>query len=100
MNEKRHERSLIVLIDGKVGGKIQITIGASEIYLFGICLLPEFRGQGYGRSVLTQVVNQLSKERHQPISLEVASANRQALNLYHRCGFREVTAYDYYRQSV
>lgn len=96
----RHERCLIVLIDGKVGGKIQITIGTSEIYLFGICILPEFRGQGYGQSMLTQVVNQLSRERHQPISLEVASANRQALNLYYRCGFREVTAYDYYRQTV
>ncbi|MCB9103782.1 MAG: GNAT family N-acetyltransferase [Anaerolineales bacterium] len=88
------------MVDDLIVGKIQVTLGADEIYLSGFCLWPDYRGQGYGRSILTQIVNQLNRERRQPIVLEVACANRQALSLYQSCGFREVTAYDYYRQPV
>ena len=90
----------IAMVDDLIVGKIQVTLGADEIYLSGFCLWPDYRGQGYGRSILTQIVNQLNRERRQPIALEVACANRQALNLYQSCGFQEVTAYDYYRQPV
>lgn len=96
----RHRRNWIVLVNGEVAGKIQIAVGAEEIYLFGFCLLPKFRGRGYGRSVLAQIVTRLANERRQPLSLEVAATNRQALKLYQSCGFHEVTAYDYYRQPV
>lgn len=101
-NEKRsrNRRLFIAMVDDLIIGKIQVTLGADEIYLSGFCLWPDYRGQGYGRSILTQTVNQLSRERRQPIALEVACANRQALNLYQSCGFQEVTAYDYYRQPV
>ena len=101
-NEKRsrNRRMFIAMVDDLIVGKIQVTLGADEIYLSGFCLWPDYRRQGYGRSILTQIVNQLNRERRQPIALEVACANRQALNLYQSCGFQEVTAYDYYRQPV
>ncbi|MCB0214602.1 MAG: GNAT family N-acetyltransferase [Anaerolineae bacterium] len=95
-----HQRNWIIMVDNTIAGKIQVTIGPEEIYLSGFGIFPEFRGRGYGRSVLTQVVKQLADERRQPIALEVAGTNRHALTLYQQCGFREVTAYDYYRQAV
>lgn len=81
-------------------GKINVWSSATETYISGFCIQPEYRGQGYGKTALTRVLEQLAAERHTQVVLEVACENEHALSLYQQCGFRTITAYDYYRLPV
>ena len=81
-------------------GKLNVLINEVETYISGFCVWPEHRRKGYGKMMLTQTLEQLVAERHQNIVLEVACENDHALSLYQHCGFRVVTAYDYYRLPV
>lgn len=81
-------------------GKINILSNDVETYISGFCLWPQYRRQGYGKIMLTRTLEQLLAERHQNIVLEVACENEHALALYEHCGFRSVTAYDYYRLLI
>lgn len=81
-------------------GKINIWSNETETYISGFCIWPEYRGQGYGKTVLTRILEQLAAEHHAQVVLEVACENEHALALYQQCGFRTVTAYDYYRLPV
>lgn len=62
---------------------------------FGV--LPAYRGRGYGRQLLAQVVTLLASESWKRVLIEVETRNQNALGLYRSCGFREVTTYDFYR---
>lgn len=57
--------------------------------LFGLCVLPAFRGQGIARALVERV---LAQARTTPgtriVQLKVAQPNTPALRLYESCGFR------------
>lgn len=95
----RRRRILVAMLGTEKIGKIHMLIG-EETYISAFCVLPQYRGQGYGKTILSQAVEQLAAEDHHNISLEVESKNRNALSLYERCGFQIVTAYDYFRLPV
>ncbi|NHW34546.1 GNAT family N-acetyltransferase [Paenibacillus aceris] len=79
-------------------GKIGAMIGEDASgFIYGFCVLPAYRGKGYGRHILSQTITEL-KQRHQAglIKLEVAVENEKALGLYESCGFRTKNANDYY----
>ena len=67
----------------------------------GVCTHPDHRGKGYGTSLIWEVVRK--HRRDGDVSwLHVASANRKAIELYHRMGFvtsREVTLHRVSRKS-
>lgn len=90
---------LVTLGPAKIG-KINVWSGETETYISGVCIQPEYRGQGYGKTVLTRLLEQLAVENHAQVVLEVACENEHALSLYQQCGFRTITAYDYYRLPV
>ena len=67
----------------------------------GVCTHPDHRGKGYAASLIWEVVRK--HRRDGDVSwLHVASANRRAIELYHRMGFvtsREVTLHRVTRKS-
>jgi ribosomal protein S18 acetylase RimI-like enzyme len=67
----------------------------------GVCTHPDHRGKGYAASLIWEVVRK--HRRDGDVSwLHVASANRKAIELYHRMGFvtsREVTLHRVFRKS-
>jgi ribosomal protein S18 acetylase RimI-like enzyme len=67
----------------------------------GVCTHPDHRGKGYATSLIWEVVRK--HRRDGDVSwLHVASANRKAIELYHRMGFvtsREVTLHRVFRKS-
>ncbi|MCL4295799.1 MAG: GNAT family N-acetyltransferase [Anaerolineae bacterium] len=81
-------------------GKINVLMNEVETYISGFCVWPEHRRKGYGKIILTRTLEQLVVEGRPNIVLEVACDNEHALLLYQHCGFRTVTAYDYYRLPV
>jgi ribosomal protein S18 acetylase RimI-like enzyme len=81
-------------------GKIHVLTTEIETYISGFCIWPEYRRQGYGKIILTRTLERLVARGCQNIVLEVACENEHARTLYQQCGFRTVTAYDYYRLPV
>jgi ribosomal protein S18 acetylase RimI-like enzyme len=90
-------RVIVAFLERTRIGKIGVSMNETETYIAGFCLLPEYRGRGYGRAILTHTVAQLVAEQRPNICLEVACSNEQALSLYRHCGFEAVTTYDYYQ---
>ncbi|MBA2941683.1 GNAT family N-acetyltransferase [Paenibacillus sp. CGMCC 1.16610] len=79
---------------GKIGAMIETDASG---FIYGFCVLPERRGQGYGRVILSQTIGELKmKHRAGLIKLEVSVENEKALGLYESCGFRTKNANDYY----
>lgn len=93
-------RVWLVILGLATIGKINVWSNETETYISGFCIWPEYRGQGYGKTVLARILEQLAAESHAQVVLEVACENEHALSLYQQCGFRTVTAYDYYRLPV
>lgn len=68
--------------------------GRAGIYAFGV--LPEYRGQGYGRELLRWTMERMRVDGYPRIYLEVDLDNEPAKALYRSCGFVETTIYEYY----
>lgn len=98
--DNEYRTTYIAEIEGKVIGKIGITMDGEDGYIFGFGIKSEYRRKGYGRIVLSLILEKLLKDNINSIILEVASENDKALGLYKSCGFKESTVYDYYKLDV
>ncbi|MGM9986282.1 MAG: GNAT family N-acetyltransferase [Bacillaceae bacterium] len=87
----REGRSFYIIEVGEEKvGKIAIQQEGNETWIYGFGILQAYRGKGYGKEVLIQVINTELKENNS-IHLEVDSQNEHAKRLYEKCGF---VAYD------
>lgn len=85
----------IILVDKHPAGRLYVDRWEREIRIVDITLLPPFRGQGVGSSLLTTLIGE-SVAAGKPLSIHVEKFN-PAMRLYERLGFRqigEVGAYD------
>ena len=67
-----------------------------EIGIYGFVVRPEYRGRGYGRQILQDVICAIRAKSPKGIMLDVETDNTNALGLYLSCGFEIRTTYDYY----
>lgn len=81
-------------------GRINIHIRDGNAHFFGFSVLPAHRRQGYGQQILQGAIRIAADKGLRSMTLEVACDNRKALELYHRCGFREVYVNDYSRLAL
>jgi ribosomal protein S18 acetylase RimI-like enzyme len=79
------ERSIVTIGAASVG-RLYVDRSAVEVRLVDIALVPEVRGRGLGRSLLTDLVGQAAAAGL-PVRLSVVSGN-PARRLYARLGFR------------
>ncbi|MCF6137715.1 GNAT family N-acetyltransferase [Pseudalkalibacillus berkeleyi] len=78
---------------GKVHMEVQSGVGG----IYGLGVLPEYRGKGFGRDILMKAIEKLKEKQVQQIMLQVAVKNMNALNLYQSCGFKETSTMDYFK---
>ncbi|WP_173223414.1 GNAT family N-acetyltransferase [Paenibacillus alba] len=79
---------------GKIGAMVE---AEGTGFIYGFCVVPEFRAKGYGRHILRQTITELQKmDKATYIKLEVSVENEKALGLYESCGFTTKNANDYY----
>jgi ribosomal protein S18 acetylase RimI-like enzyme len=76
----------LVLIDGQPAGRLFLHRQESEIRIIDIALLPAYRGQGIGTTILKEILQE-GRERNLPVTIHVERFN-PALHLYVRLGFR------------
>lgn len=64
--------------------------------IYGFVVRADFRGQGIGRKIMSQLIQQLLEKGAETVYLEVESTNDAAVHLYRSIGFEEQTLFDYY----
>lgn len=99
-NEKIWNATFMAEYKGVNIGKVRNIIEDGNGGIYGFAVLPEYRGKGYGREILNLAIKELLKLNPKKITLEVASENERALNLYKSCGFEVVTVYNYYEIAL
>jgi ribosomal protein S18 acetylase RimI-like enzyme len=83
-------------IDQNIVGKVHVQLHSGIGGIYGLGVLSEYRGKGYGRSILMMAIEKLKESNASEIMLQVAAENSNALNLYKSCGFMETSTMDYY----
>lgn len=82
----------VILVDGQLAGRLIVGHWADREHIADIALLPEYRGQGVGTTLL-QGVLAIAADRGVPTTVHVQRWNR-AQDLYGRLGFAPTGADD------
>ena len=78
----------VVLEDDSVIGTISVVATAKGLYLRGMGIVPQARGQHIGRWMLEQVQQFAAEQGHRRMLLSTTPFLAQAIRLYERFGFR------------
>lgn len=90
------KNTIYIIENGKEAiGKIAVRREDRESWVVGFAILPEYQGNGYGKSALMQTVLSEAKMGNS-IYLEVALNNKNARKLYEQSGFSEFETQDYF----
>ena len=93
-------RYYLALLNDVYIGKIDVSLSEYEALIYNFGILPQYRGRGFGRQMLARTIQELLATGQQRITLEVETANKNALGLYKSCGFKESSRYDYYAFDI
>ena len=99
MPEDEEKRGMTIYLaekDKQVIGKVNLQTSAKVGGIYGLGVLPEYRGKGFGKAILLEAVEKLKEAKSQKIMLQVATENLTALGLYRSCGFHETSVMDYF----
>jgi ribosomal-protein-alanine N-acetyltransferase len=78
-----------------------MTFGAGEAHLLNVCVRRDQQGKGFGRLMVSHVLDRARVLGGDVLFLEVRPTNAIALKLYDSLGFREIgTRKDYYPSAV
>lgn len=87
-HEAYHDASFeVILLDGIPAGRLYLWESKLQIRIVDIALLPEYRNQGAGTSILHELIRK-SETTGKSLSIHVEVYN-PALNLYKRLGFTQ-----------
>ncbi|RBP66627.1 ribosomal protein S18 acetylase RimI-like enzyme [Alkalibaculum bacchi] len=96
--ESENRIQYIGMIDKKHIGMGSASLGNDEASIFGFGVSPQYQGKGFGRAMLKRILTDLKNRGRENITIEVDSTNKNAFNLYKKCGFKVETSFDYYRK--
>lgn len=88
----------IAAVNNKPVGMCGVSYEKDEASIFGLGILPEYQGKGYGKQMLILLLDNIAGENVENIFIEVDSTNVRAFNLYKNCGFEIEVAIEYYRK--
>jgi len=94
--EKSGMITYLAQIDQQIIGKVHTHLSQGIGGIYGLGVLPEYRGKGYGKAILLKAIDKLKEANAGDIMLQVAVDNANALRLYQSCGFLETSTMDYY----
>lgn len=103
--EEEAQRGMFIYmaeVVGEIIGKanLQVIDGVDEAArkagIFGVGVLPEHRGRGYGRCILMGMLEKCSERKIDSVFLQVEAKNETALTLYLSCGFEVTSSMEYF----
>lgn len=83
--------------EGELIGVCGLSYGEHSAFIFGFGVKEKYQGFGYGRELLTYLIELVSKKSYSFITLHVSSLSAKALTLYDHMGFCIKSQYDYYQ---
>ena len=98
--EKNGMTIYFALHGSQVIGKVHLQLTAGLGGIYGLGVLPEYRGKGFGRAILMGGVEKLTEAGAKEIMLQVDTDNPNALHLYESCGFVVTSTMDYYELAL
>jgi GNAT superfamily N-acetyltransferase len=99
MPEEEAKRGLTIYIaevDQTIIGKVNLQKTGDLGAIYGLGILPEFRGRGLGRALLLVAVEKFKADGYEKVMLQVEALNDTALSLYLSCGFEMTSTMDYF----
>ncbi|AUZ88768.1 ribosomal protein S18-alanine N-acetyltransferase [Arthrobacter sp. TmT3-37] len=94
-------RYIVAEVDGEAVGYAGLMVLATTADIQTIGVLPRFEGQGIGRALLTELLDEARRRGADNVMLEVRADNPRAQQLYTRFGFARIhTRKRYYRDGV
>lgn len=99
MPEEEEKRGLTIYIAEvahNIVGKVNLQKTGDLGAIYGLGILPEFRGRGLGRALLLKAVDVFKSDGFERVMLQVEAMNDTALSLYLSCGFEMTSTMDYY----
>jgi ribosomal-protein-alanine N-acetyltransferase len=83
--------------EGKMIGFILILFQVDEVHVLNFCVHPDHQHQGWGKQLLTHMLQNITSQGSKFVYLEVRRSNQHAITLYEKLGFRKVgERKDYY----
>lgn len=79
--------------DGPVGMVLTSKVAEGVGHTTQICVLPGYQGHGLGRFLMETAIQALQARQFHSLSLTVTSANRFAVRLYEKLGFRTIKTF-------
>ncbi len=99
--EEKKGMTIYFAIHGdQVIGKVHLQLISGVGGIYGLGVLPEYRGKGFGRAVLLRAVERLKEAGAKEVMLQVVTENANALHLYESCGFQVTSTMDYYELTL
>ena len=86
----------IANIDNEIIGKVRLEVNNGIGGIYGLGVLPEYRGKGYGRDILIWSIKKLKEMGTKEVMLQVSVSNENALHLYKSTGFEIRSKMDYF----
>lgn len=70
----------------------RFALKGKRAYLYALRIHKDFRGNGYGKYLLNEVINILLEKGYREVTIGVEEDNKPALHLYSKLGFNELIA--------
>ncbi len=94
-------RYIVAEVHGETVGYAGVMVIDTTADIQTIGVLPRFEGQGIGRAMLTELLDEARRRGADTVMLEVRADNPRAQQLYTRFGFARIhTRKRYYRDGV
>jgi ribosomal protein S18 acetylase RimI-like enzyme len=90
----------LATLNGQPLGTVRLDFMDELIGIYAFEVRLGYRGLGYGREMLEQLIHIAKAESNKPIMLDVETNNTNAVGLYLSCGFEIKTTYDYYELNL
>lgn len=81
----------ILLKDGQAVGVCTVDVSGTSNYLYGLAVVEDYRGKGYGSYLAKSLVNQLMEQNDKAFQIAVEDSNVGAKRLYEKIGFVKQT---------
>ena len=78
---------LVAKVEDKAVGYVGVWKIFDEGHITNVAVHPNYRGQGIGKSLISELLYLCEKEGINSLTLEVRKSNENAQNLYTKCGF-------------
>ena len=83
--------NFFILVEHDILGYMILWIDEDKAQINSFVIVEEFRKKGYGTYFLESIIQKMTEEGIIDLTLEVRPSNKDALNLYTKLGFKEVS---------